>query len=313
MLEERCGSGAKPCSAVELKAVPPNARPCPGKRRPRPGSLGCARAQLASPRLVPPAAAQQEKEVISAAEVNSASAAEVARLRSLVLELTARCENQEKEIGDLRARLDSSPPLVAAEVQQQDVEVVDHKDGPSSTCEAEAQTNPSESKDAARIERSDSGEVEAQQREQLEFLHREVGDKGRELRKAQDTVRLLRTELTGLRQVSDHYKSQVEMLEEQLTSAQTRLKSAAQQQSHSQDCGTPRSSGGSRPSSARIARAWQGQASPRSRGMSIVAPVLPSMVGSSTPRSGSRTHLIPDSDGSAEEDSSTEHLEVAFE
>jgi len=55
--------------------------------------------------------------------------------------------------------------------------------------------------------------------EQLDFIHREAANKGKEVRKLQETVRLLRAELQQEKLVSEQYRGQVEGLEKQLQDA----------------------------------------------------------------------------------------------
>lgn len=90
---------------------------------------------------------------------------------------------------------------------------------------------------------------------QLDALHREAGDKGRELRKAQDTIATLRRELHQERDLVECYREQVEVLEQHLanalqkqrnaederTVAEWRLRTAAGHSSLSRSC-TPQPS-----------------------------------------------------------------------
>ncbi|CAE7194487.1 unnamed protein product [Symbiodinium microadriaticum] len=89
--------------------------------------------------------------------------------------------------------------------------------------EAEAQTDADAAAGSASAHSATVDTCEAQQM-QLDMLHQEVGDKSRELRRSQDTVKLLRSELEQQRQVSEQYRLQTEMLEEELRRTTDRLK-----------------------------------------------------------------------------------------
>mmetsp|Transcript_61296 Transcript_61296/g.143453 ORF Transcript_61296/g.143453 Transcript_61296/m.143453 type:complete len:262 (+) Transcript_61296:38-823(+) len=126
------------------------------------------------------------------------SAEEIARLQSVLSSLNEQAELPRSELQNCRTQL------------------------PKVMVEAEVQTEPDPGdfrKSCAAAE--DACEV---QREQLDALHQEVGDKSRELRRSQDTVKLLRAELEQQRQVSEQYRLQTEMLEEQLRQTSDRLK-----------------------------------------------------------------------------------------
>eukprot|EP00439_Symbiodinium_sp_Y106_P075387 s3316_g14.t3 len=100
---------------------------------------------------------------------------------------------------------------------------------------------------------------EAQQM-QLDALHQEVGDKSRELRRSQDTVKLLRSELEQQRQVSEQYRLQTEMLEEELRRTTDRLKKlekAAAEARHTTSQHLPEM-----PSSS-LPKSWKGATSSR--------------------------------------------------
>lgn len=163
-------------------------------------------------------------------------------MRGLVAELTARCERQGAELKELRESSSSSRPAA------------------DKVAHAEAQTEPEEPSAvparAAEAAASAAGAVsDAEVMGQLDLLHREVGEKGRELRRCQDTVRLLRSELQQQRQVSEQYQLTTEMLEEQLRKAQQLRKEAAAAEAES---GLRRAGLGlSRPSSAKVLRAGQ--------------------------------------------------------
>merc|ERR1712087_733798 len=107
-----------------------------------------------------------------------------------------------------------------------------------------------------------TSELEAQ----LDSMHREEGEKGRELRRAQDTVRMLRAELQQERVVSEQYRVQMEVLEDQYRSAQQMLRHAPvdDERRRSTESARDRSSSRStsRPASARVTKAWGESSSP---------------------------------------------------
>jgi len=55
--------------------------------------------------------------------------------------------------------------------------------------------------------------------EQIDFIHRDAAQKGKECRKLQETIRLLRAELQQEKLVSEQFREQVEGLEKQLQDA----------------------------------------------------------------------------------------------
>eukprot|EP00930_Biecheleria_cincta_P076904 TRINITY_DN64137_c0_g1_i1.p1 TRINITY_DN64137_c0_g1~~TRINITY_DN64137_c0_g1_i1.p1 ORF type:complete len:304 (+),score=93.97 TRINITY_DN64137_c0_g1_i1:123-1034(+) len=259
-----------PSEAGQMKAVPPRG-PCAGgaggKRRPRPGSMS-----RFSPRGPPAPPAQEEQVHPPPQQTSAAAEEELARLRGLVAELTARCERQGAELEAARKRESSSPSQPAA------VEVV----------HAEAQTEPAEEPSSSpattgvAVTPAAAALSDCEVTRQLDLLHREVGDKSRELRRAQDTVRLLRSELQQQRQVSEQFQAQTEMLEEQLRKSEQLRKEAAAAEasfnsSWSVSSGLRRSAGLglSRPSSAKVLRPGQEASGGAGR-----PPDLPSMAAS---------------------------------
>lgn len=276
MLDE-CAGGAQPCLSINdamlLKAMPPNSRLCQGKRRPRPGSFSRHRVPTPTNRahclpLVPKEAESREPSEDRGSDKNNFSEEEFLRLQGIVLELQQLCTLQQKDLDSMRRP--SQVPKTHAEVQ------------------TEACTGPTKCAASASFE------------QELDALHREVGEKSRELRKAQDTVRLLRSELQQQQQVSEQYQSQVEMLEEQLrmTTMQSR-----------QQASSPKISLGlSRTSSARLTRAWQD--SPRKRNGSLLESDLPSMCGHQATREGhaERTCHESSDDSSSEDDCSSAEI-----
>jgi hypothetical protein len=120
-------------------------------------------------------------------------------------------------------------------------------------CQTDTPTN------VACAEAASAAECLEAQKRQLEAAHRELGDKGRELRRMKDTCHLLQSELQEERLLSEHYRLQVEVLEDQLRST------LLQRHEERRACGASSWRGGdfgsnSRPVSARgtssTARAW---------------------------------------------------------
>ncbi|CAE7348136.1 unnamed protein product [Symbiodinium natans] len=133
----------------------------------------------------------------------AAETAEEMLLRGMVSSLKEQNDLQRSEIVALRSR--------PAQESKEPKELVD----------AEVQTVNDTGCDAAGS--AADATCEAQQM-QLDMLHQEVGNKSRELRRSQDTVKLLRSELEQQRQVSEQFRLQTEMLEEQLRRTNERLK-----------------------------------------------------------------------------------------
>jgi len=307
-----------------MRAVPPSARPTAGKRRPRP------HCQAASQSPGPRRAIEDPSEALadSREESDRLTAEEVARLRHLVGELTLRCQNHEQELLEFRQRQPdpgaapgsleglplAAPRLRAASPAIVDdvVVVADSHSSVEQACQTEDGIPPESSHAASEVRQAQmTYELEAQ----LDSMHREVGDKTREIRKVQDTVRMLRAELQQERLVSDQYRVQVELLETQCHAAQQMLRHAPVDDSPrhgaSSRSGTPGAqsrSGTPRPASARVTKAW-GEGSPSSRASgsakAVRSPatpgrphVLQSLNSSSSPR-----QPMSDGNDSTEEDS----------
>eukprot|EP00931_Biecheleriopsis_adriatica_P102636 TRINITY_DN77581_c0_g1_i1.p1 TRINITY_DN77581_c0_g1~~TRINITY_DN77581_c0_g1_i1.p1 ORF type:complete len:311 (-),score=62.22 TRINITY_DN77581_c0_g1_i1:131-1063(-) len=215
----RCGTGKALCSSepTQIKVMPPRGGPCQGKRRPRPGSFG----RGGTPRPI----AQRSPEEQAPSVGMTALEDEVLRLRGMVAELTARCQNQNAELQSLRAEKCSC------------------------TTNAEVQTDTPISGDSGGTTPATSSADCREDQRILDTLHREVGEKGRELRRSQDTVRLLRSELQQQQEVSEQYHAQVEMLEEQLRVKSQQLRQATEE--------ARTSASRTRPSSAQLIRARQ--------------------------------------------------------
>lgn len=181
-----------PCAEVVIRAVPPNARPVPGKRRPRPSSLS-GRSVCASD--------------APCAQSARAPSEELARLHRCVLELSLKCEKQGAELEELRRG--AAQPQVGGNA--------DHATTATHSASSTASLAVGVQTDTASSDRA-TGDMKEQQ-EHWDSVHREAGEKGRELRKVQDTVRLLRVELQHQCEVAAQFKVQTEALQEQLTKA----------------------------------------------------------------------------------------------
>lgn len=201
-----CTEDAALLPVPPMRAAPPSCRPVPGKRRPRPVSVGCARS----------CTVEEIVQTTTPAKANtSALEEEVISLRSLVAELSER---------------------LAASLPQ--------------TATAAAQTEPLRPS-TPEVTRSSSPTVgEEEQRRQLDALHKEAGEKGRELRKVHETVRLLRSELQHQQLLAEQYRTQVEVLEEQLKAAMHQRRQLVDEALTAETPGRV----GSRPSSAGAAR-----------------------------------------------------------
>lgn len=183
--------------APPLLRAPHSSRP--GKRRPQPPRpVGCfpPNAGATLPLAVDDAAARQSAYdclTLGIGRAEGAGAEETARLRQLVEELKTKCEGQARELEDLRKMgpEPTSPPAVASRLK---------------------------STDTPREDSSLSQRFDAQSKE-LDALHREVGNKGRLLRKQEETIQTLRAELQQEKNLVERYREQLELLEEQLSGA----------------------------------------------------------------------------------------------
>jgi len=128
----------------------------------------------------------------------------------------------------------------------------------------------------------------------LEDLHREMGEKARELRHAQESVRLLQRELQEQRLLAEQYRSQVEVLEEQLSGALMKRRRQAGEELADQIAAAsggrarPLSARGSRPPSATSPRGFGGLpgVTPASPSSPQVPRAWTEAKGSQTPRAG---------------------------
>lgn len=204
------------CSEALMKVVPPRSS-FSGKRRPRPG--GVRNSAKTSSLRTPDEAA----DVIALEQ-------EVARLRGIV--------------NSFEAQKDHS--LGLQEVQQHKCAV---------DVEVQTQNASSSAGDFPEACADDNADTCEAQRIQLDCLHQEVGDKSRELRRSQDTVRLLRSELKQQHEVSEQYRLQAEMLEEQLSRSNQRVRELETKVAEAAQLSRPREC--ERPFSAQLPRSWK--------------------------------------------------------
>ncbi|CAJ1334136.1 unnamed protein product [Effrenium voratum] len=118
---------------------------------------------------------------------------------------------------------------------------------------SEPETRPKLDAEVQADVESQGHQNDSDAQEQLDSLHQEVGDKSRELRRSQETVRLLRSELKQQQEVSEQFRLQAEMLEEQLLLTRQRFKAearACEERWASRSTSLSRA----RPSSAQISR-----------------------------------------------------------
>ena len=216
------------CSEALMKVVPPRFS-CSGKRRPRPGGV---RNAVKSPPRSP--------EVSGVHAVTDASALEqeVVKLRGLV---TKYQQSEQQRLSLQTGQQQQHKCAVDVEVQTQSSLTPNSAGDPPVGEAAKTCDNTVDTCEAQRM--------------QLDSLHQEVGDKSRELRRSQDTVRLLRSELKQQYEVSEQYRLQAEMLEEQLSRSNQRtreleakLAEAAQMSRHKDS---------ERPFSAQLPRSWK--------------------------------------------------------
>lgn len=175
--------------------APPSARPGPGKRRPQPRSL--SRGVACPKHSVDTAGNCSDVKADVKEIVDRCDGEELVRLQCLVIELTLTCDQQSQELVGLRSRVaefESSPrrPELPGSTEQ-----------------------PRKAGVEQSVQTLEASEASCQ-REQWDAIHREAGDKTRDLRKTQESVRLLQNELSQQRLVAEQYRGQVEVLEEQL-------------------------------------------------------------------------------------------------
>jgi len=251
MLDDLQFSSSRPSPFVEYPHVRVPSCSKTGRRRPAPPLT-----QRASPWLADIKPAQQWLPDTSAAFLGapsifdeSDSSAEAARLRRTVAELTARCERQVSELERTRvAAEETSERNSDATVR----EASSPKDGSSqrrrqrklqrelseSACTPRSRAAPcaafnvaSSFKDGSTQTEVDPGMADtfAEQGRQLDAVHRESGQRGRELRRAQETARTLRAELKQEKSLVEQYQAQIDALEAELRSATARQKKAEEE------------------------------------------------------------------------------------
>lgn len=243
-----------------LQGMPPDAPPLSSRRRPRPPTLvhgaaaPCDLPMMPRPPLAPmpttgasprpssvprlgsngtrASAASGAAPVSKTAAAEAAADAEILRMRFSMGELQAKCDRQAKEIADLRqqqavrghpvgaqaAKVVTPPPSRGqAQASREDRESLDQ--GYSSVL------TPSAIADIRPVKTQCDQACQTEERlfiEQLDLTHREAAQKGKELRKVQETVRLLRMELQQEKVMSDQYRGQVDGLEKQLQDAMSK-------------------------------------------------------------------------------------------
>lgn len=210
-----------------LRAEPPAPRPPAGKRRPHPRSV--TRKSLACERYADGAVTPRPPDEQPRLAADAATADEVHRLRRTIAELTSQCQQQADELEVLRRVCGGpgAPPAVAS---------------------AATQTEQADGAGGAEMD------------EELEEVRRESMGRARELRQAQESMRLLQRELQEQRLLSEQFRGQMEALEEQLSGALMRRRREAGEEVAERmgSRSRPASARGSRPSSAEASRrAWE--------------------------------------------------------
>jgi len=133
-------------------------------------------------------------------------------------ELQARCEQQEKEIAVLRQKVNGGGSSNASCEATPRCDTKEATRGVTSTSTGSA----TEGVITERVAKQCDQLVQTEERmflEQLDLVHKEAAQKGKELKKLQETVRLLREELAQEKVVGEQYRGQVEGLEAQLKDA----------------------------------------------------------------------------------------------
>jgi len=199
--------GAAPPSELPMTPRPPLALP---SANPRPSS-GTRSSGMSSLRPIPPLAVAE-----------AANDADMLRLRFALAELQAKCDRQARELAELRGQhhtgndfLNRTMPLVSSEpntgigllASTAPATVLGHVPKPA-VVEQACQTD----------ERAFS--------EQLDLILKDAAHKGKDLRKTQETVRMLRGELEQEKVVSEQHREQAERLELQLREVQQRQQRA---------------------------------------------------------------------------------------
>jgi hypothetical protein len=164
------------------------------------------------------------------AATEAAAEAETLRMRFAIGELQQRCERQEQELVQLRQHVKAGEPADALSGEYTGRDSVTKSQEPFARPSLVAFT-PANAELAPRVVHREQEaptvvhreqECQTDEREfieQLDLVHREAAQKGKELRKMMETVRLLREELHQEKVVAEQYRGQVEGLEKQLADA----------------------------------------------------------------------------------------------
>lgn len=204
------------------------------------------------------------------------------------MELTARCEQQASELLELRKRVRELEDQEQARSCSSRGSCIGAKTpGPSSERSAQTDISMSESSDVARSLLPEFSEE--MQQTQLAEIHAEVGEKARELRRVQESMRLLQRELAEQRSIADQYRNQVEVLEEQLNSSLMKRRRESAEDIAEQIAVSAR---GSRPLSARSSRP-PSATSGGSRGIFTAAGSSPNAVGMRVSRAWAEAGTSP--------------------
>jgi len=234
-------SGSQPPVVGKRRPRPPNlsrSNPCPpAPNTPRPPVPPQPQAGMAASTLRPlsvgelgTGGADEWRQPallggLGAAAVAAAGAeADAARLRSIVLDLQARCERQAQELMELKHPGKSD--LFAGEGS---LELRRRLKEPALTRTVRSlppREHPSSRQEGTSTETIGCQTDERVFAEQLDAVHREAAQRGKEIRRLQETVRTLRDELKQEKTLADQYRMQVELLEEQLRGAMQKQQEA---------------------------------------------------------------------------------------
>lgn len=223
------------CSPREpLNQCAPDGPPLSARRRPRPPTLVRATAPPSElpitprPPLVPlpPAAGPRPSSLprlgsagarpngLSAAprsrvaEAEAGADAEMLRMRFSIGELQAMCDRQAKEIAHLRQQVSASDAQYDRSVASLEIA----RAVPAVAAASSPRVPAASSEQACQTE-------EHVFNQQIDNIHKEAALKGKEVRKLQETVKLLRAELQQEKLVSEQFREQVDGLDTQLKGA----------------------------------------------------------------------------------------------
>lgn len=169
------------------------------------------------------------------AAAEAAADAELLRMRFSLGEMQARCDRQAKEIAQLRQQvyggdLAGAPPHENERGNPLDSVKQDFlSKGQSATISTATPASAASWPVACRDQ--DCQTEERAFVEQLDFIHRDAANKGKELRKVQESVRVLQAEVQQEKMVGSQYREQVEGLEKQLQEAMRKQHRAESAQS----------------------------------------------------------------------------------